>query len=183
MFMPPNLLEQFGDEVPVGHSDWPNFLKNLEERGEAAIGTYLIRHETIEDFHRVAQHPAPFFVGGLRYFPRQHAIVLAALGRFDEAGTLLAEPLAKLEASAADQIERGQRLVGKRPASSQGKFLLANGARDAQLAVELGQLQTGLGRHDAAGTAALLHEWERRNVVHWGVEQHWQPTPFPFEVN
>lgn len=183
MFIPPNLLSQFGNDIPVGRSDWPGFRETLDERGEAAIASYLIPHKTIADFHRVAQkrEPAAFFFGDFRYFPRQHAIVLAALGRFEEAEALLLEPLAKLEASVAAQLEEGRSLVAKRPRSKSGKFLLENGERDAGLAVQLSQLLTSLQRRDASTIAALLHEWEAENVARWNVAHLWQPTPFPFE--
>jgi len=182
MFIPQNLLCQFGDDIPVGHSDWPQFLTGLEERATSAITRYLIPNETIEDFHHIAMEPRVFFFGDFRFFPRQHAIVLAALGRFDEAGELLVEPLAKLEASAAEQTKEGHDLTARRPKSAAGRLLLENGARDSELAGALSALLSGLRHRDATAVATLLHTWEQQNVVKWGVEQHWQPTPFPFET-
>jgi len=182
MFIPQNLLSQFGDDIPVGHSDRPQFLASLEERGNSAIARYLIPNETIEDFHRIALEPRVFFFGDFRSFPSQHAIVLAALGRFDEAEKLLVEPLAKLEASATKQIEEGRELTARRPKSAAGQFLLENGARDAELAGALGALLSGLRHRNAIAVATLLHRWEQQNVIKWKIERYWQPTPFPFET-
>lgn len=35
--------------------------------------------------------------------------------------------------------------------------------------------------NDRAALAALLHQWERENVMGTPVERIWQPTPFPLE--
>ncbi|QDZ00130.2 hypothetical protein FQ775_06900 [Nitratireductor mangrovi] len=39
-----------------------------------------------------------------------------------------------------------------------------------------------LEKHDHAGIAALLHEWEAITAKNFKIEHLWEPTPFPFET-
>jgi len=43
------------------------------------------------------------------------------------------------------------------------------------------QLIALAGVNDRAAVAALLHEWEEHNARRLGVEDVWEPTPFPLE--
>lgn len=181
LFFGPRLMDTFGRHIPVGHSDWPGFRECLEERANEGIAQYLLPYETIEDFYNLSGDTEAHLFGDLRYLPRQQAVLLAALGQFEEAFAMLAQPLADLEQQAEAQLERGQAALAKRPDDRVGKLDIEYGERDRMLAADLKRLLTRLREGDAHGVAAILHGWERENVTKWGVGKHWQPTPFPFE--
>lgn len=178
--IPPGLANRFGNDIPVGYTNWPSFREKFIERTNTAIERYLIPHETLQDFYDLAWGELPF----MHHFPglpNQNAVLLAALGRFDEAETILGKSLRELELRAVGYLNDGNALLAKRPRSREGKFCVEEGTRQLALARELARLQVQLSFRDSAAVAALLRHWEHENVVEWGVEAYWQPTPFPFE--
>lgn len=51
LFFAPSLINTFGRDIAIGHSNWPGFRELFEERANESIVRYLLPHETIEDFH------------------------------------------------------------------------------------------------------------------------------------
>ncbi|GGF72736.1 hypothetical protein GCM10007301_35700 [Azorhizobium oxalatiphilum] len=58
------------------------------------------------------------------------------------------------------------------------KIIPINAPLGLEMPQKLGPL---LARDDREGIAKVLHEWEEKSAKIYGVEKHWQPTPFPIE--
>jgi hypothetical protein len=172
----------FDSRFSIGHSDAAEFPSRLEQAMTESFEAYLLPVNSIAKFH-------DFAVGEMRRFTflnldkygLEHGTVLAALGRFGEAQAVLKAAVSEAEigAVAEQQADDDLRRTKSRPRGS----VVLTVARDKMKIVDVvRELLALVELRDRAAIATLLHEWERQNVVKWGIEHLWEPAPFPVEV-
>lgn len=183
----PSLGLRLHSEIPVGSSLRDDFLEVMEARVGWAIENYVGPIDTIQKLRDYATVPRRPHEGGfsaltLDGYPLEYAPVLAALGRLDEAQLILRPALEKDEQYIQAALARGHALLANRSNSASGKKDVAFANYYMPIHAELRRLLALLDTEDRAGIAGMLHEWERQNVVKWGIEHLWEPTPFPLEA-
>lgn len=100
-------------------------------------------------------------------------LVLAALGRFEEAEALLERDLyyRDKEVTAPAATRNAAAAERAKAAASDYALMVGNLRHVHQLVV----------RRDRPALAALFSEWEAQSVAAKKLQDFWQPTPFPFE--
>lgn len=133
--------------------------------------------EPLASFGAILASEKRVFAGGMDDLAR--STVLIAAGRFDEGEAMLAADITRRERfhrSAQEQL--GRRL---RPGSKRWQMYQEDVAAYDQYLENMKRLLTFVVARDLGALADLLREWEALRVRHIGIEQYWQPTPFPFE--
>lgn len=140
--------------------------------------------ETIDDFLREAEKVGgrPFGPMPIRYYPLRHAEVLAAVGRFAEALSMMAPAMREEEETSGTMLASAEAELMKKPSSLLAKDSILRATRRLERVAELKPLLHSLEANDHAGLAALLRSQERHNAKVWKVDHLWEPTPFPFET-
>lgn len=141
---------------------------------ERALSEVLIDAETVESLFEAAGKSS---VG---MHPEIRCLVLAALGRFAEAGENLAHHIAFLQHQHDGSVAAWRKLT--RVGSKNWQRQLQFRQRERQCIVELEQLCSLVTAGDRKAVALLLHEWEATAVKRQKVEHLWEPTPFPVEL-
>lgn len=139
--------------------------------------------KTIDDFLREAEKVAgrPFGAMPIRSYPFKHAEVLAAVGRFAEALSIMAPAMRKEEETSGKILASGEAELAKKPRSLLAKDRTLHARWQLERLAELKPLLHLLEANDHAGLAALLRRQEQHNAKVWKVDHLWEPTPFPFE--
>jgi hypothetical protein len=114
-------------------------------------------------------------------FPLRHAVVLAALGRFEDARRLLTPLLENEEARLKRVLASAQAELAVKPKNGVAKVHLANATTFLKPIGELKPLLSLLEANDQAGVASWLRGKEEQNAKQWDVSHLWEPTSFPFE--
>ena len=133
--------------------------------------------EPLASFEAILASERRVFFGGMDDVTR--AIVLIAAGRFDEGEAMLASAITLRERFGRSWQEQfGSKI---RPGTKRWRM------NQEDLAAEdlyLGTVKRLLGvvaTRDRGVLADLLREWELEGARRRGIEQYWQPMPFPFE--
>lgn len=140
--------------------------------------------ESIDDFLKQAETVTSRSFGSVSIarYPLRHAEVLAALGRFAEALSILAPAMRDEETKWTGILARGKLGLEKKPNSWPAKSDVQHATTHLQAVVALKPLLGALVANDPAGVAELLMGHERHNAKLWKVDHLWEPTPFSFEV-
>jgi len=110
-----------------------------------------------------------------------HASVLAALGRLPEACAVAQAYIDKDEAKWLESKAMGEALLDKPRKRSEGESRIRLANHFLKPMDDMRQLIALASANDRVAVAALLHEWEEHNARREGVEDVWEPTPFPLE--
>ena len=181
--LPPKI---WSAQIVVGRSTDTDFAQRVFGEFTDAIDNRLKPISSIEAFYQMTLEDQRIATGAgwweLSKYPPYHACVLAALGRLGEA-------LRVAEAHTA-QIPQWEKALGNAEAILTGRpdrsdaQSAANYARKSLLPLlELQRLVVLARVGDRQGVASLLHEWERRKVRRWEIEDIWESTPFPVELD
>lgn len=181
--LPPKI---WSAQIMVGRSTDTDFAQRVFGEFTDAIDNRLKPISSIEAFYQMTLEDQRIATGAgwwqLSKYPPYHACVLAALGRLGEA-------LRVAEAHTA-QIPQWEKALGDAEAIStlgpngSGTKSAANYARRGlSPLLELQRLVVLARVGDRQGVASLLHEWERRKVRRWEIEDIWESTPFPVELD
>lgn len=177
----------FFNDIPVGSSAKSDFQELLETRTRHFIERVLTPLDTIEKFRDHTLVSRGWEEGGsfgppLDRHARYHVPVLAALGLIEQASAVLRPSLEQEGKYMAKLRQEGTDLLARNARSGHGKWMIGMAETYEVTHAPLTVLQSLLDRRDRGAIAALLHEWERQNVKHWGIEHLWEPTPFPVEL-
>ena len=139
--------------------------------------------ETMDDFLKQAEAITSRSFGDvpISLFPLRHAEVLAALGRFEQALSILAPAMRGEETTANRILASAEAQLASKPRSLVAKDSIAHATLRLQLVARLKPLLHLLEADDHAGVAALLRNHEHQDAKLWKVDHLWEPTPFPFE--
>lgn len=144
----------------------------------------LGRVETIGDFLFEADKVMgrPFGPVPIHRYKRRHSVVLASLGRFEDALAILAPALRAEEPVYAEMLAQGQAALAKGHRRGIARVDITIAEANLQAIAELKPLLALLEAGDGAGIAALLRGHEKHNAKVRKVEHLWEPSPFPFEL-
>lgn len=173
-------------ELPILHSTDERFGERLIELLAEKIDRNLKPVSSVEAFYELTLYDRPTEAGAgfwaLEKYPVFHAPVLAALGRFEAATSVVAHMVAASEPRLQRQLAEGQALVAKRKNSAIGRLSVTEANRDLAMLSELKRLAALAEVADRTAIATLLRDWEAQTISRWGIEDLWQPSPFPFEL-
>ncbi|MBJ3784003.1 hypothetical protein [Devosia sediminis] len=126
---------------------------------------------SIENAIEVNRH-APSYFGEMT--PQGHALLLAALGRFEEAQPILQEDVARNRLNFARAAGSGLKgASASNPSHGYAEWLAT--IENLEKLLELLRAQQTL------AVSSLLHEWEAIGAEYHGIKRYWEPSPFPFE--
>ena len=159
----------------VGFVDAPDLQDRLLDALELANETILQRFTSLEALVELemAVHPSFEMIRFLK------AVLLAGVGRLEAADNLLA-------ADIEYRIREGERfdpLYARLRTGSKAWHHRQEEVKKRGLFIgHLKYLHGFIERRDLVGLAALLHDWEAQGVAARKMADHWQPSPFPFEL-
>ena len=172
-------------ELPILHTTDEGFSERLVELLADAIDQVLQPVSSVEAFYELTLHDRRTEAGTgfwiLEKYPVFHAPVLAALGRFDEAATVVERAVAASERRFLKLLAEGRALVANRKNSVVGRLAITEANRDLTMLAELKRLAELARMADRTAIAALLGDWEMSTVKRWGIDDFWRPSPFPLE--
>lgn len=113
--------------------------------------------------------------------PILHASVLAALGRLSEAHAIMRGYIDENETHLLGRLAEGEAIREQRPKSGEARLIIDVASRLLRPMNELKQFTVVTGANDREAVAALLRKWEHQRVTSLGIDQDWEPTPFPLE--
>jgi hypothetical protein len=187
LFAPPTgrLSNNWWRELIVGWSTDADFQETLAAHVRQTLEFPFRPLATIEDLYRLMQesrlhwqHRAEL---PLSHDAFLHASVLAALGRLSEAAAVAQAYIDKDEEGWLKVKARGEALLDKPRKRWEGEMDIRLANSFLRPMGDMRQLITRASADDPRAVAALLHEWEERNARRAGVEDDWEPTPFPLE--
>jgi len=133
----------------------------------------------------IGERPPPT-VGGdwesLDNHPDFHAPVLAALGRLEDASTVALSFVEANEARWRRDLADGQTLIAGHVRRGIGRDMVDFATQQLVLLSDIKTLGQFAERGDRSGVVALLRDWERQKMRSWGLDDIWEPTPFPLEL-
>jgi|GEM_PF-1829094 hypothetical protein len=189
LFAPPSARssDNWGCELMAGWSTDPVFADRLASVIREALANTLRPRGSIEGLYAAMGSSARdwgYELGSLSHAGILHAVVLAALGRLAESCAVaqahiehneapLLQKLARTEAAATVGTRRREREQALSSAGVARYFL--------EPMNELRQLVAVTRTNDRQAVATLLHQWEQDRVGRLGIEDLWEPTPFPLE--
>lgn len=143
----------------------------------------LSRIETIGDFLREADRTSGrlFESMPIHVYKLRHSVVLAALGRIDEARGILAPALTSEEAGYERTLDWARATLAKKPRDAVAKVQIEIAEANRRSTSELKPLLALLEAGDRAGVGTLLRRYEEHNARLRKVDHLWEPTPFPVE--
>ena len=184
LFGPPSgpQSDNWDHELLVGWSTDPQFQHELETSVRETLDEFLRPVGTIEGLYARMGEPDlawSFKADRLSNKPILYAVVLAALGRLQEAAAIAQNYIDVNEGPLLRQAEafeatRGKRLSLSKPIPLDVSYFL-------KPMTELKRLIALLTANDRRAIAAMLHEWEQHGARRRGIEDVWEPTPFPLE--
>lgn len=184
LFGPPSgpQSDNWGRELRVGWSTDPQFQNELATNVGEILDNFLRPVGTIEGLYaRMGERNLAWSLKADRLSnkPILYAAVLAALGRLREAAAIAQNYIDVNEGPLLRQAEafeatRGKRLSISKPIPLDVSYFLPP-------MNELRRLIAVSAANDRRATAALLHEWEEHGARRQGIEDDWEPTPFPLE--
>lgn len=187
LFAPPSgrLSDNWDRELIVGWSTDAGFQEKLAAAIRQTLDHPFRRLAEVEDLYRLMQedrlhwqHQSELL---LEHDAFLHASVLAALGRLPEASAVAQAYIEKDEGRWLAIRARGEALLDK----PRQRYAGESDIRLANIFLEpmddMRQLVARATANDHAAVAALLHQWEAQNARRLGVEDLWEPTPFPLE--
>ena len=158
-----------------GYLDAPDLQARLLDELELANETILQRFTSLEALVELEMAVHPSFAM-IRFIK---AALLAGVGRLAEADTLLA-------ADIEYRIREGERfdpLYAKLRTGSKAWHSRQEEVKNRRVFIgHLKHLHGFIERRDLAGLAALLHDWEAQGIAARKMTDHWQRSPFPFEL-
>jgi hypothetical protein len=172
--------------LDVGRSNEPGFSEILDFHLNRAIEEELAPLETIEAFYAAAatrNRPAPVHGNWerLQHFPANHAAVLAALGRLEEAGSEASAFVDKYELLWQQRLLTGEAMMASRRTRGMGRDEVEFASHQLALVDYAKSLASLAASGKKAEVVSLLRDWERTNIHRWKLELAWEPTPFPLE--
>lgn len=172
---------EFDRRFRLGDSTADGFLGRLQRAMQEAFENYLLPTRSVADFHDFAvSEESQFTFLNLDRYSLEHGTVLAALGRLDQAETVLRAAIAECEDAAASEQRAEDELLSTQP-RPRGVIILDVARKKLRIAESVGELLAYVERRNRAAIAALLHEWERLRVEKREIGHLWEPTPFPVE--
>lgn len=176
---------RWSNQLNLGRNTEPGFAEEVVRTIHGVIAEVMSEVETIGDF--VTQIGRPGFPSfrrlgdhDLATFPQEHCVVLAAMGRMDQASAILAA-VTSHEADYRDVLFKAEAERAKHARSAKAKSGIEWASAELRVVGQLLELKKVVDRDDRAGVGRLLRQWERQNARLWGVEHLWEPTPFPVE--
>lgn len=172
-----------GRQLRVMYSTDPNFSEELaREIGEALQS--LRRTHSIESLYQVTLEGGSIWdiPGELSRWPLWYAPVMLALGRLDEGCLSLEHYIDEQdEQRHLSNLADGRELQARRPRSIDASFRIDMATRFLARLNDMRQLHSLARANDRAGIGAILRDWEHARVAKLGLEDLWEPTPFPLE--
>ena len=160
----------------TGSIERPEFASEFVQALEHVNIEILPHVETIQG---VLDYPYES-ISGTGINPVTKSILLAALGRFEEAEI----PLADWMRGERGWLKRDDGIIQKHYRKGSKAWQRQQNAHDmiaAQVA-NVERLYDLLVAGKPGPIATLLHEWEAIAVKAQGLERYWEPSPFPFEI-
>ena len=189
LFAPPSARssDNWSRELVAGWSTDPDFADRLARVIRESLANTLRPRGSIEGLYAAMGSSAKdwgYELGRLSHAGILHAVVLAALGRLAESCAVAQAhidnnegPLLESLARQMDRATRGRRHERASALSGAKVNRYFLGPMD-----ERRQLVVVTRANDRQAVAALLHQWEHERVQRLGVEDAWEPTPFPLEL-
>ncbi len=170
--------------LQLGENTGYSFPADFRRESDQAL-TDLRCVDSISDFFGQVERndlvvPRLFGVHRLSTYYRDHGVALAALGRLNEASLVL-QKLTADWAEYQDVLGQAEALLAKRGNNVVARFKHDRAMAELQNIEHLLALRKLIEARDRPGIGRLLRNWERHNARLWGVEQLWEPTPFPVE--
>lgn len=167
---------------PVYQTDEDEFESHFRATCQDCLDQ-MKRIETIDDFLAEVDKtdgrtfgPVPIHLYKLR-----HPVVLAALGKFQEALSILGPELRDQELTYAGMLAVAQARLAKKPRNGVAHSEVEHAVLMLQWIDALKPLVPLLEAGDSAGISRLLRRHEARNAAVWKVAKLWERTSFPFE--
>jgi hypothetical protein len=186
LFTPPSgsNSDNWDRELMVGWSTDPGFQEKLAQTFRATLDD--LRHvasiEGLYDRIGPERVEATKKQNGLSHKPVVYACVMAALGQLADAAVIAQNYIAKNERRLLDQLAEGRTLQEQKPKNGNAQYLIDVASHFLKPMYNLRLLADLASSGDNVGVATLLHEWEARNAKRLGLEDAWEPTPFPLEL-
>lgn len=173
---PPHFGVGLGQAVQraVGYLDDAGIQERLLAELELANVTILDRVTSLE----VLLEPEAIGYTGLPMVRFVRALILAALGRLEEADELLLADISYRQAGYDQTVAQKTHI---KPGSKAWRREMDGRQVKASLIAELRLVHAPIARRDKAGLAHVLHDWERRGSVARKIGHLWEPSPFAFE--
>ena len=188
LFAPPSARssDNWSRELIAGWSTDPDFADRLARVIRESLANTLRPRGSIEGLYASMGSSANdwgYDPARLSHGAILHAVVLAALGHLAQACAVAQThidsnegPLLESLAEQMGRATRGRRHERESALSGAKVNRYFLGPMD-----ELRQLVAVTKANDRQAVAALLHQWEYERVQRLGVEDLWEPTPFPLE--
>ena len=174
---PPDFGGGIGQAVQraIGYLGDPGIEERLLSELDLANTAFLDRVTSLE----VLLEPEAIGYTGLPMMRHVRALVLAALGRLEEADELLEADICHRQALDERAVARKS---NSRPDSMASRREMEGRQMNAAFLGELRLVHAPIAQRDKAGLATVLHDWERRGRGARKIEHLWEPSPFPFEL-
>lgn len=171
--------------MALGQNTDSTFPAAFVMQSRSVINGLLRPTQTVADFvARIdGSIPEPRWPLGAQRLPtyeREHCVILAALGRLEDAAIIL-QRMAAQEGEYRRILAKGEAELTRRPRSSSVKLDVDWATVQLDAIGHLMDLMRLVEAENRSGIASLLRSWERHNAKFWGVEHLWEPTPFPVE--
>ena len=159
-----------------GFRDGPNFVAEFTEELERANREVLVRFQTLQDVMDYPPIPFP----GKEMDRITRSTLLATLGRFEEAASLLAPWIP----GERGWLKMNVGIIRKHYRKGSKSWHRQQDSHDrvSEHLAHVEKLHGLLAAGDPGPIAALLNEWEAIGARMRGIERYWEPSPFPFEL-
>lgn len=187
LFAPPagRLSDNWWRELIVGWSTEAGFHERLAAHVRQTLEYPFRPLAEIEDLYRLMQesrlHWQHQALLPLSHDAFLHASVLAALGRLSEACVIAQAYIDRDEGKWLAIRGEAEAPLDKPRKRSEGTSRIQLANHFLHPMDDMRQLIAHARVDDRRAVAALLHEWEEQNARRLGVEDAWEPTPFPLE--
>jgi hypothetical protein len=187
LFAPPTgrLSDNWWRELIVGWSTDAGFQDTLAAHIRQTLDYPFRALAGIEDLYRLMQENRLHWQHQtelpLSHDAFLHACVLAAIGRLPEACAVAQAYIDKDEGKWLEVRARGEALLEKPRKRWEGEMDIRLADNFLKPMDDMRQLIARASANGLRAVADLLHEWEEQNALLLGIEDDWEPTPFPLE--
>jgi hypothetical protein len=186
-FVPP--IGMFGGKwrghLPIGRSTEEGFGQTLNGLLRQVVDESLTPLVSLEAFHEATRGERKistyFNWECLADHADYHSLVLAGLGQLEQAASVASSFVERWEPHWIKSRLEGERDMATYRYRVLGREDVESAEQQLALLSHLKTLATLASEENTAGLATLLHGWERQGIQRWGLEDLWEPSPFPLE--
>jgi hypothetical protein len=171
--------------LPIGRSTEEGFGETLNTLLRQVVDESLTPLVSLEAFHEATRGERKissyFRWECLADHADYHSLVLAGRGQLDQAASVASGFADRWEPHWIKSRLEGERLMTTYRYRVMGREDVESADWHLALLSQLKTLATLASTGNRAGLATLLQDWERQGIQGWGLEDLWEPTPFPLE--